>query len=73
GRLLTINLKEIKNGKTRVISIFAKRARGMMAGYILRNRIEKAEALKKFQEGGYRFSKADSNDNQWTFVRPQPE
>lgn len=73
GRLLTINFKESKNGKTRVVSIFAKRARGMMAGYILRNRIEEAEALKKFREGGYRFSKADSTDNQWTFVRPQPE
>lgn len=73
GRLLTINFKESKNGKTRVVSIFAKRARGMMAGYILRNRIENAEALKKFKEGGYRFSKADSDDKQWTFVRPQPE
>ncbi len=73
GRLLIINFKESKNGKTRVISIFAKRARGMMAGYILRNRIEKAEALKKFREGGYHFSKADSDDKQWTFVRPQPE
>lgn len=73
GRLLSINFKETKNGKTRIVAIFAKRARGMMADYILRNRIEKPEDLKKFKEGDYKFSKADSDDKQWTFVRPQPE
>ena len=72
GRLLTINFKETKNGKTRIVAIFAKRARGMMADYILRNRIEDPEDLKKFRLGGYRYSKADSDENQWTFVRPQP-
>ena len=72
GRLLNINFKETKDGKTRVIAIFAKRARGMMTNYMLRNRIEKPEDLKKFKEGGYKFSKADSDDKQWTFVRPQP-
>ena len=72
GRLLTINFKETRDGKTRVVAIFAKRARGMMADYILRNRIEKAEDIKPFREGGYRFSKALSDDKQWTFERPQP-
>ncbi|MFC1589751.1 peroxide stress protein YaaA [Pseudomonadota bacterium] len=73
GRLLNINFKETKDGKTRIVAIFAKRARGMMTDYILRNRIEKPEDLKKFKAGGYKFSKADSDDKQWTFVRPQPE
>lgn len=72
GRLLNINFKETKNGKTRVVAIFAKRARGMMTDYILRNRIEKPEYIKKFRAGGYRFSKADSDDKQWTFIRKQP-
>ena len=72
GRLLNINFKETKDGKTRVVAIFAKRARGMMADYILRNRIEKPEDIKKFKEGGYRFSKELSDDRQWTFERPQP-
>ncbi len=57
GRLLNINFKETKDGKTRVVAIFAKRARGMMTDYILRNRIEKPEDIKKFKQGGYRFSK----------------
>jgi cytoplasmic iron level regulating protein YaaA (DUF328/UPF0246 family) len=72
GRLLHINFKETKQGKTRVVAIFAKRARGMMADYIIRNRIESPAAIKKFKQGGYRFSKELSDDKQWTFERPQP-
>ena len=72
GRLLNINFKETKDGKTRVVAIFAKRARGMMADYIIRNRIERPEDLKKFKLGGYRFNKSLSDDKQWTFERPQP-
>jgi cytoplasmic iron level regulating protein YaaA (DUF328/UPF0246 family) len=72
GRLLNINFKETKDGKTRVVAIFAKRARGMMTDYILRNRIEKPEDIKKFRQGGYRFRKELSDEKQWTFARPQP-
>ena len=72
GRSLNINFKETKDGKTRVVAIFAKRARGMMTDYILRNRIEKPEDIKKFRQGGYRFRKELSDDKQWTFERPQP-
>ena len=72
GRLLNITFKETKNGKTRVVAIFAKRARGMMADYIIRNRVENPEDLKKFKLGGYKFNKVLSDDKQWTFERPQP-
>ena len=72
GRLLTINFKETRQGKARVIAIFAKRARGMMAGHIIRNRIESPDAMKRFKEGGYRYSRELSDDKQWTFTRPQP-
>jgi cytoplasmic iron level regulating protein YaaA (DUF328/UPF0246 family) len=72
GRLLNINFKETRDGKTRVVAIFAKRARGMMTDYILRNRIEKPEDIKKFRQGGYRFRKELSDDKQWIFERPQP-
>ena len=72
GRLLNINFKETKAGKTRVVAIFAKRARGMMTDYVIRNRIETPDGLKKFTRCGYRFNKALSDDKQWTFERPQP-
>ncbi len=73
GRLLNINFKETKDGNTRVVAIFAKRARGMMADYILRKRIEKPAGIKKFRLGGYRYMKELSDDSQWTFERSQPE
>ena len=55
-----------------MVAIFAKRARGMMADYIIRNRIEKPEDLKQFKLSGYKFNKSLSDDKQWTFERPQP-
>ncbi len=72
GRLLNIAFKEEKDGKARIIAVFAKRARGMMADYIIRNRLETSEAIKAFDREGYRYSQQDSDDRQWVFVRPQP-
>ena len=72
GRLLDISFKETKDDKARVIAIFAKRARGMMTDFILRNRIEKAEDIKDFGAGGYRYSEQLSTENNWVFERPQP-
>jgi len=72
GKLLDINFKETKAGKTRIVAIFAKRARGMMADYIIRNRIENPEDIRMFKLGGYKFNRALSDDRQWTFERPQP-
>ncbi len=72
GRLLNITFKETKNGKTRVVAIFAKRARGLMADYIIRHRIEQPEQLKAFDLAGYQFNESLSDDRQWTFERPQP-
>lgn len=72
GRLLNIAFKETKEGKTRIIAIFAKRARGMMTDFILRNRIEHSEDLKTFNQGGYEYSPDTSTENQWVFTRLQP-
>ena len=72
GNILSLNFKETKDGKTRVIAIFAKKARGMMADFILRNRIEHAEDIKDFGAAGYKFNKKESTDNNWVFSRPQP-
>lgn len=73
AKLLTINFKEEKEGKVRIIAIFAKRARGMMTDYIIRNRIETVEDIKGFNIAGYQYSEAHSDDKQMTFVRPQPQ
>jgi cytoplasmic iron level regulating protein YaaA (DUF328/UPF0246 family) len=73
GRLLTLNFKEVKNGKARVIAVFAKRARGMMTDIILRHRIEYSEQLKQVEIAGYQYVESLSDDKQWTFTRPQPK
>ncbi len=73
GHLLTLHFREIKNGKSRVIAIFAKRARGMMADFLLKNRVRDPEQIKQFNAAGYRFSKNDSDEKNWRFVRLQPE
>lgn len=72
GRLLNVKFKETKDGQTRVVALFAKRARGMMVDYVLRHRIEEPAGIKDFRASGYRFSSALSDDRQWTFERPQP-
>ncbi|WP_299876313.1 peroxide stress protein YaaA [uncultured Cocleimonas sp.] len=72
GRILSVNFKETKDGKTRVIAIFAKKARGMMADFILRNRIEHIEDIKDFGAEGYKFNPKESTNENWVFSRPQP-
>jgi uncharacterized protein len=70
--LLTIDFREIKDGQTRMIGTFAKQARGMMARYIIQNRVEKSADLKAFNSGGYKYQADQSSDHVWTFTRPQP-
>lgn len=72
GKLVTIHFKEEKAGKLRVIGLFAKRARGMMARFIAKENITGSEGLKNFSEGGYRFQSALSNDVEFVFARKQP-
>jgi cytoplasmic iron level regulating protein YaaA (DUF328/UPF0246 family) len=72
GHLITPVFKEIKDGEARVIGMYAKKARGMMARYMIKNQIEAAEGLKKFNLGGYKFQKAQSDSNYWLFTRNQP-
>lgn len=58
-----------KNGKYKIISFFAKRARGMMARYVAEKGIADVEKLKKFKVDGYAFSKKDSTETSWVFRR----
>jgi uncharacterized protein len=63
---------EEKDGEARIISFFAKRARGAMARFAIDNRIERAADLKAFDCDGYRFQPSLSSDDAFTFARPQP-
>ncbi len=70
GRVITPVFKDLsKGGKYRVLSFFAKRARGSMADYIIKNRMTNPAALKKFDVDGYRFDKESSTEDRLVFLR----
>jgi cytoplasmic iron level regulating protein YaaA (DUF328/UPF0246 family) len=60
-----------KNGKYKVLSFFAKKARGMMARFVVKNRIENVEDLKSFDSEGYLFRPELSSETKWVFGRDQ--
>lgn len=69
GSVVTPNFKEFKNGDYKTIMVFAKKARGRMARWIIQNRVEKAEDIKNFTEEGYIFNEELSSGNDWFFTR----
>lgn len=69
GFLVTPEFKELRNGKLKTISFFAKKARGMMVRFIIDNDIETLEGLKDFNLEGYTFSEVDSKKNNLIFTR----
>ena len=70
--VITPTFKEIKDGQARVLGMFAKQARGMMARFMILNRIKDPEGLKDFDLGGYRFQPKLSSETDWVFTRKQP-
>ncbi|WP_323752321.1 peroxide stress protein YaaA [Marinobacter sp.] len=71
GRLITPQFKDFKNGKYKIISFYAKKARGLMCRYTIQNRITQAEELKSFDLDGYYFSEEQSDKNNWVFLRDE--
>lgn len=69
---LDIDFKEYDKGKYRTISFYAKRARGMMARFILQQQIDEVEGLKGFNDGGYAFHPDLSSDSHFCFTRVKP-
>ena len=69
ANILDIVFKEKKGETYKIIGIYAKRARGLMINYIIRNRLENPEALKDFSDEGYRFDRDLSSDSSWVYLR----
>jgi cytoplasmic iron level regulating protein YaaA (DUF328/UPF0246 family) len=70
--LLSCQFKEEKDGELRIISFYAKAARGLMARFAVLNRVDRVEGLKDFDLEGYRFQPALSQGGEWVFARRQP-
>lgn len=71
-RVVTPVFMELKDGKAKIVSFFAKKARGAMARYIIQNRLSEAEDIKGFDLGGYAFQPDMSEGDRWTFLRDYP-
>ena len=69
GRVITPTFKEFKNGDYKVIMVFAKRARGSMARYIIDHNIINPEQIKMFDTDGYSFNANMSTEDDWVFTR----
>lgn len=71
GELIQPVFEDWKNGKYKIISFFAKRARGLMTRYAVVNRLQTPEGLKDFDSDGYAFAPEASDDRSWVFRRRQ--
>lgn len=69
ARIITPVFEDEKNGKYKVISFYAKKARGLMAAWIIRNNISDPKKLEQFAEAGYAFSAANSGADTLVFRR----
>lgn len=71
ARVITPVFKDEKNGKLKIISFYAKKARGLMAAWMIRQRLEDPERLKEFDVAGYRFDGDLSQGDTLVFTRPE--
>ncbi len=69
ANVITPVFKDKKNGQYKIISFFAKKARGLMSRYIINNRITSSEDIKHFNIGSYYYNPDLSAGNEWVFTR----
>jgi len=69
AEIITPEFRDLKNGSYKMISFFAKKARGSMAAFMVKNRLEDPEQLKAFDTEGYLYNESLSKGNNWVFTR----
>jgi len=69
GKVVDVEFKDFSNGEYKVVSFFAKKARGMMSRYIIKNQLNDIESLKGFDYEDYRFDESSSSDTKMAFKR----
>jgi cytoplasmic iron level regulating protein YaaA (DUF328/UPF0246 family) len=71
AKVITPQFKDEKNGKFKIISFYAKKARGLMARFIMENKIDSVEGLKEFDVDGYYFDATESTADTLMFKRKE--
>ena len=69
ARVIDTRFLDTKDGQVKFISFFAKKARGLMAGYIAKNKVETVKALKAFDYEGYCYCEERSSADELVYVR----
>jgi hypothetical protein len=72
-KVITPAFKEFKEGSYRFVTIYAKKARGLMCNFIIRNHLTDVDAIKSFNVAGYQFNKKISSENEWVYTRGEPD
>lgn len=72
AEIITPVFKDLKGEKYKIISFYAKKARGQMARFILDKELNEPEGMKKFKTDGYRYNKAESSARELVFTRDTP-
>lgn len=73
ARIIDTEFKDLKNGQYKIISFYAKKARGMMSRFVITERINDPEQLKAFDVQGYQYSAEQSSPDKLVFLRDTPE
>lgn len=72
-RVITPVFMELRNGQPKIVSFFAKKARGSMARYVVQRRLTDPESLKEFDMGGYAYQPDMSEGDRLVFLRNDPD
>jgi cytoplasmic iron level regulating protein YaaA (DUF328/UPF0246 family) len=71
ARIIDTVFKDQKNGQYKIISFYAKKARGLMARYVIKHRLTDPDALKDFDLDGYYYDAASSSKDKLVFLRDE--
>lgn len=71
ARVIDTVFKDCKNGQYKIINFYAKKARGLMARYVIKERLQGPDGLKDFNTDGYYFDASASSENKFVFLRDE--
>lgn len=72
GRIINTEFRDLKNDQYKIISFYAKKARGLMSRFVIKEQINRPEDLKQFNTQGYRYSTSHSTPDNLVFLRDTP-
>ncbi|MDG1138812.1 MAG: peroxide stress protein YaaA [Opitutales bacterium] len=71
AQIISPIFKDEKNGNFKIISFYAKKARGIMGAYLIKNRVKDVKGLRSFAEDGYQLDSEESTDLKPVFIRSE--